>query len=110
MGIGPVPGVRTVLEKVGIDWTDVDLLGITEVFAAQVLVCFREWKLTEADDERVNVNGSGIPLGHPIGATGGRIPGESAPRDGPAGTRYRVEMMCIGGGQRLAVPFERIPA
>jgi len=83
------------------------LLAAKAATAAQVLACFREWKLTEADLERVNVNGSGISLGHPIGATGGRILAnllrELQRRDG----KYGLETMCIGGGQGIAAVFER---
>ena len=110
MGIGPVPAVGVALERAGVDWTDVDLLEINEAFAAQVIACFREWKLTEADLERVNVNGSGISLGHPIGATGGRILANLLREMDRREARYGVETMCIGGGQGLAALFERIPA
>jgi acetyl-CoA C-acetyltransferase len=110
MGIGPVPAVGVALERAGVDWTDVDLLEINEAFAAQVIACFREWKLTEADLERVNVNGSGISLGHPIGATGGRILANLLREMDRRQVRYGVETMCIGGGQGLAALFERIPA
>jgi acetyl-CoA C-acetyltransferase len=74
-----------------------------------VLACFREWKFTEADVERVNVNGSGISLGHPIGATGGRILANLLRELDRRDARYGMETMCIGGGQGLAAVFERIP-
>ena len=108
MGIGPVPAVAVALERAGVGWTDVDLLEINEAFAAQVIACFREWKLTEADLERVNVNGSGISLGHPIGATGGRILANLLREMDRRRSRYGLETMCIGGGQGLAALFERI--
>ena len=73
MGIGPVPAAQKALTRAGLSWSDIDLIELNEAFAAQVLGCFRGWGLSEADLERVNVNGSGISLGHPIGATGGRI-------------------------------------
>jgi acetyl-CoA C-acetyltransferase len=110
MGIGPVPAVDAALARAGIGWVDVDLLELNEAFAAQVLACFREWKLTEADLERVNVNGSGISLGHPIGATGGRILANLLRELDRRDARYGVETMCIGGGQGLAAVFERIAA
>ena len=110
MGIGPVPAVATALERAGVGWEDVDLLEINEAFAAQVIACLREWKLGEADLERVNVNGSGISLGHPIGATGGRILANLLRELDRRGGRYGLETMCIGGGQGLAALFERIPA
>ena len=73
MGIGPVPAAQQALERASLSFADIDLIELNEAFAAQVLGCFRGWGLTEEDLDRVNVNGSGISLGHPIGATGGRI-------------------------------------
>jgi len=105
MGIGPVPAVARALDAAALTLADIDLIELNEAFAAQVLACTREWKLTEADFERVNVNGSGISLGHPVGATGGRILAtltrEMARRD----ARFGLETMCIGGGQGLAAVF-----
>ena len=97
------------LQRAGLSFADLDLIELNEAFAAQVLAVLREWKLPD-ELERVNVNGSGISLGHPIGATGGRILTtllhELARRDG----RYGLETMCIGGGQGLAAVFERVGA
>ncbi len=108
MGIGPVPAVAKALDVASLTLADMDLIELNEAFAAQVLACTREWKFTDADFERVNVNGSGISLGHPVGATGGRILAtltrEMARRD----ARYGLETMCIGGGQGLAAVFERV--
>jgi acetyl-CoA C-acetyltransferase len=108
MGIGPVPATAKALERAGLKLADLDLIEINEAFAAQVLACTREWALAEADWERVNVHGSGISLGHPVGATGVRILAtllrELDRRDG----RYGLETMCIGGGQGLAAVFERV--
>ncbi|TVT51809.1 acetyl-CoA C-acetyltransferase, partial [Amycolatopsis rhizosphaerae] len=73
MGIGPVPATRRALDRAGLRLSDMDLIELNEAFAAQVLACTREWGFTEADSERLNVHGSGISLGHPVGATGGRI-------------------------------------
>ncbi len=107
MGIGPVPAVAKALDAAALTLADIDLIELNEAFAAQVLACTREWKFTDADFERTNVNGSGISLGHPVGATGGRILAtltrEMARRD----ARYGLETMCIGGGQGLAAVFER---
>lgn len=107
MGIGPVPAVAKTLGRAGLGINDVDLIELNEAFAAQVLACTREWGFGEADFERFNVNGSGISLGHPVGATGGRILAtmlnELDRREG----RYALETMCIGGGQGLAALFER---
>jgi acetyl-CoA C-acetyltransferase len=85
-----------------------DLIELNEAFAAQVLAVTRAWELGEKDFDRLNVNGSGISLGHPVGATGTRILAtglrELHRRDG----RYLLETMCIGGGQGLAAIFERV--
>jgi acetyl-CoA C-acetyltransferase len=107
MGIGPVPAVARALSAADLTLADIDLIELNEAFAAQVLACTREWAFRPADFERFNVNGSGISLGHPVGATGGRILAtltrEMARRD----VRYGLETMCIGGGQGLAAVFER---
>jgi acetyl-CoA C-acetyltransferase len=107
MGIGPVPAVAKALDGAALTLADMDLIELNEAFAAQVLACTREWKLGADDFARLNVNGSGIALGHPVGATGGRILAtltrEMVRRD----ARYGLETMCIGGGQGLAAVFER---
>jgi acetyl-CoA C-acetyltransferase len=106
MGIGPVPSSARALRNAGLKLDDMDLIELNEAFAAQVLAVTREWGLS--DFERLNVNGSGIALGHPVGATGARILAtmlrELERRDG----RYALETMCIGGGQGLAAVFERV--
>jgi acetyl-CoA C-acetyltransferase len=107
MGIGPVPATALALERAGITLDDVDLLEVNEAFAAQVLACLREWKL-DATDDRINPNGSGISLGHPVGATGARILATLAHELRRREGRYAVETMCIGGGQGLAAVFERV--
>jgi acetyl-CoA C-acetyltransferase len=96
------------LERAGLKLSDVDLIELNEAFAAQVLAVAREWGLTDADWERVNVNGSGISLGHPVGATGARILTTLAREMVRRGVRYGLETMCIGGGQGLAAVFERV--
>jgi len=108
MGLGPVPSTRIAVRRAGIAMKDVDLIEINEAFAAQVLAVAREWKFTEADWMRTNVNGGGISLGHPIGATGGRILAGLARHLHRTGGRYGLETMCIGGGQGLAAIFERV--
>jgi acetyl-CoA C-acetyltransferase len=108
MGIGPVPAVAKALGAAELSLADVDLIELNEAFAAQVLACTREWKLTDADFERLNVNGSGISLGHPVGATGGRILATLAREMDRRDARYGLETMCIGGGQGLAAVFERV--
>ncbi|QYX76609.1 acetyl-CoA C-acetyltransferase [Streptomyces akebiae] len=108
MGIGPVPAAQRALERAGLQWSDLDLVELNEAFAAQVLACLREWKLGDGDLERVNVNGSGISLGHPIGATGGRILANLLRELDRRDARYGMETMCIGGGQGIAAIFERV--
>ncbi len=108
MGIGPVPATAKALRAADLTLADMDLIELNEAFAAQVLACVREWKLTEDDLERVNVNGSGISLGHPVGATGGRILATLTREMDRRGVRYGLETMCIGGGQGLAAVFERV--
>jgi acetyl-CoA acetyltransferase family protein len=109
MGIGPVPSTERALQRAGLGLDQLDLIEINEAFAAQVLAVMREWKL-EDGFERVNVNGSGISLGHPIGATGGRILATLLRELRRRGARYGLETMCIGGGQGLAAVFENVRA
>lgn len=108
MGIGPVPATRRALERGGLSLSDMDLIELNEAFAAQVLAVTREWKFTDRDFERLNVNGSGISLGHPVGATGTRILATLLREMDRRGARYGLETMCIGGGQGLAAVFERV--
>lgn len=107
MGIGPVPSTAKALERAGLELKDIDLIELNEAFAAQVIACLREWKFTSGDQARLNVNGSGISLGHPVGATGGRILATLLREMNRRGARYGVETMCIGGGQGLTAVFER---
>ena len=108
MGIGPVPATEVALRNAGLDLADIDLIELNEAFAAQALAVMREWKFTATDLERTNVQGSGISLGHPVGATGGRMLATLARELHRRGARYGLETMCIGGGQGLAAIFERI--
>ncbi|MGZ4571773.1 MAG: acetyl-CoA C-acetyltransferase [Blastococcus sp.] len=108
MGIGPVPATAKALAQAGIGLRDVDLIELNEAFASQVLAVTREWGFTDADFERTNVNGSGISLGHPVGATGGRILATLLREMDRREARYGLETMCIGGGQGLAALFERV--
>lgn len=107
MGIGPVPATAKALEKAGLTLADIDLIELNEAFAAQALAVTREWGLGRDDFERLNVNGSGISLGHPVGATGGRILATLLREMDRRGARYGLETMCIGGGQGIAAVFER---
>ncbi|MFD4669950.1 acetyl-CoA C-acetyltransferase [Lentzea sp. NPDC058450] len=107
MGIGPVPASQAALDRAGLTLDDMDVLELNEAFAAQVLAVLREWKVDSAD-ERLNPNGSGISLGHPVGATGARILATLAHEMHRRGSRYGLETMCIGGGQGLAAVFEAV--
>jgi acetyl-CoA C-acetyltransferase len=108
MGIGPVPATELALAKAGLTLADMDLVELNEAFAAQALAVMREWKFTATDLERTNVQGSGISLGHPVGATGGRMLATLARELDRREGRYGLETMCIGGGQGLAAVFERV--
>jgi acetyl-CoA C-acetyltransferase len=108
MGIGPVPATARALAGAELELKDIDLIELNEAFAAQVLACTREWGFTPSDSARLNVNGSGISLGHPVGATGGRILATLAREMTRRCARYGLETMCIGGGQGLAAVFERV--
>ncbi|GAA3050496.1 acetyl-CoA C-acetyltransferase [Pseudonocardia yunnanensis] len=108
MGIGPVPAVAKAMDAAELTLADMDLIELNEAFAAQVLAVTREWKLAPEDFDRLNVNGSGISLGHPVGATGGRILATLTREMTRREVRYGLETMCIGGGQGLAAVFERV--
>jgi acetyl-CoA C-acetyltransferase len=110
MGIGPVPATEVALGKAGLRMSDIDLIELNEAFAAQALAVMREWQFGTTDLERTNVHGSGISLGHPVGATGGRMLATLGRELNRRGARYGLETMCIGGGQGLAAVFERIDA
>ena len=109
MGIGPVPATARALERADLTLGDMDLIELNEAFASQVLACTRLWNLGTDDMGRVNVNGSGISLGHPVGATGARILATLLHEMQRREARYGLETMCIGGGQGLSAVFERIP-
>jgi len=110
MGIGPVPATRDALDRAGLKLSDIDLIELNEAFAAQVLACTREWGFGSGDLDRLNVHGSGISLGHPVGATGTRILTTMTRELQRRDARYGLETMCIGGGQGLAAVFERCSA
>jgi acetyl-CoA C-acetyltransferase len=105
MGIGPVPAVERLFRRNGLSWDDIDLVELNEAFAPQVLAVLKGWNWDDRD--RLNVNGSGISLGHPIGATGVRILATLTRELHRRKGRYGLETMCIGGGQGLAAVFER---
>ena len=110
MGIGPVPASAVALQRAGLTLADMDVIELNEAFAAQALAVMREWNFTDTDRERTNIHGSGISLGHPVGATGGRMLATLARELHRRDARYGLETMCIGGGQGLAAVFERVPA
>tara|TARA_B100000745_G_scaffold290014_1_gene228560 strand:+ start:34 stop:1173 length:1140 start_codon:yes stop_codon:yes gene_type:complete len=105
MGIGPVSATNKVMAKLGLSLSDMDLIELNEAFAAQVLAVLREWKLP--NDDKLNVNGSGISLGHPIAATGARILTTLLHEMERSDAQFGLETMCVGGGQGVAAVFER---
>ncbi|MDQ6835704.1 MAG: acetyl-CoA C-acetyltransferase [Actinomycetota bacterium] len=109
MGIGPVPATAKALKRAGLRMDEMELIELNEAFAAQALAVLREWDLPDGL-KRVNVNGSGISLGHPVGATGGRILATLLRELHRREARFGLETMCIGGGQGLAAIFENVQA
>ncbi|WP_275106654.1 acetyl-CoA C-acyltransferase [Ornithinimicrobium flavum] len=109
MGIGPVPASAEALARAGLSLDDMDLIELNEAFAAQALAVLAEWGMGDPSTwDRLNVNGSGISLGHPVGATGARILATVAHELHRRQGRYALETMCIGGGQGLAAVLERV--
>jgi acetyl-CoA C-acetyltransferase len=106
MGIGPVPAVERLFGRTRLGWKDIDLVELNEAFAPQVLAVLKGWGWNDRD--KLNVNGSGISLGHPIGATGVRMLATMLNELGRRKARLGLETMCIGGGQGMAAIFERI--
>jgi len=104
MGIGPVPAVRKLLAEAGLTVADIDVWEVNEAFAAQALAVSRDLDLPA---DRTNPNGSGVGLGHPIGATGAILVVKALHELARTGGRYAVTTMCIGGGQGIAALFER---
>ena len=105
MGIGPIPATRKVLERTGLSVADLDVIESNEAFAAQACAVIRE---LDFDPAKVNPNGSGISLGHPVGATGAIITVKAIHELHRTGGRYALVTMCIGGGQGIAAIFERV--
>jgi acetyl-CoA C-acetyltransferase len=105
MGMGPVPAVRQVLDRAGMKVDDIDVFEVNEAFAAQALAVVRELGLPA---DRTNPNGSGVSLGHPIGATGAILVVKALYELARTGGQYALVTMCIGGGQGIAAIFERI--
>jgi acetyl-CoA C-acetyltransferase len=108
MGIGPVPATSRLFARTGLSLDRMDLIELNEAFACQVLACVKGWgSAMDEMEDRLNVNGSGISLGHPVGATGVRILTTLLHEMKRRGARYGLETMCIGGGQGIAAVFER---
>ncbi|MCP4406627.1 MAG: acetyl-CoA C-acyltransferase family protein [Gammaproteobacteria bacterium] len=105
MGIGPVPAVKKLLSNTGVSISDIDVFEVNEAFAAQALAVTRDLELPM---ERTNPNGSGISLGHPIGATGTIVSVKAIHELQRTGGRYALATMCIGGGQGIAALYERM--
>ena len=105
MGIGPVPATRRVMERAGLTVDQMDVIESNEAFAAQACAVAKELNF---DPAKVNPNGSGISLGHPVGATGAIISTKAIHELHRIGGRYALATMCIGGGQGIAAIFERV--
>lgn len=105
MGTGPVPAVRKALDKSGMNIGDIDLVELNEAFASQALYCMRE---LDMDLDKTNVNGSGISLGHPVGATGAIMTVKLMEEIGLRDQELGLVTMCVGGGQGVATIFERV--
>jgi acetyl-CoA acetyltransferase len=103
--IAPVEAANKALARAGKTWADVDLVELNEAFASQALACVRDWP--DLDPEKVNVHGGAIAIGHPLGASGGRIIGHAAHELARRGGGVAVVAICIGVGQALAVVLER---
>jgi 3-oxoadipyl-CoA thiolase len=107
MGIGPVAASKKALARAGLSIKDMDIIEINEAFAAQVLACLKGLEV-QFDDSRVNPNGGAIAVGHPLGASGGRLALTAARQLQRSGGRYALVSLCIGGGQGMAAILERI--
>jgi acetyl-CoA acyltransferase len=104
MGIGPLPAVKKLLAKNNLKVDDIDVYEVNEAFASQAVYCTKELGLPE---DRVNINGGAIALGHPLGCTGAKLTATALYELKRRGGRYAVVTMCIGGGQGAAGLFER---
>jgi acetyl-CoA acyltransferase len=104
-GTGPVPAIRKLLERTGVRLDDIDLVELNEAFAAQVLACLKELPI---DENRLNVNGGAIALGHPLGCTGARLTVSLLHEMQRRKARYGMVTLCVGGGMGAAALFERI--
>ena len=105
MGMGPVPAVRKALARAGLTVADLDVVEINEAFSSQALACLRELQIPM---DKVNLDGGGLSIGHPLGATGARITGKAASLLKREGGRYALATQCIGGGQGIATVLEAV--
>ena len=105
MGIGPVEAIPNALDAAGLSLDQIDLIELNEAFASQVLACARELGI---DEERLNVNGGAIALGHPLGCSGARLSGTLVRELRRRGGKYGVATLCVGVGQGLATVFEAV--
>jgi acetyl-CoA acyltransferase len=105
MGIGPVAATRKALARAGLTMAQMDVVELNEAFASQALACVRDLDIAE---ERLNLDGGAIALGHPLGATGARIVGKAASLLARTGGHYALATQCIGGGQGIATVLERV--
>jgi acetyl-CoA acyltransferase len=105
MGIGPIPATRKALARAAVNAADLDVIEINEAFGSQALACIRELNLNPA---AINIDGGGLALGHPLGATGARITGKAAALLFRNGGRYALATQCIGGGQGIATVLETL--
>ena len=106
MGLGPVPATQKLLSRTGQRLEDFNVIELNEAFAAQILACFEEYPELGRQLDRININGSGISLGHPIGATGAILAVKTLHELKRTGGGLGLATMCIGGGQGIAVAFE----
>ncbi len=105
MGIGPIPATRKALARAGLSAADLDVIEINEAFSSQALACIRDLGL---DPAKINLDGGGLAIGHPLGATGARITGKAASLLARENGRYALATQCIGGGQGIATILERV--
>jgi acetyl-CoA acyltransferase len=105
MGIGPIPATRKALARAGLSAADLDVIEINEAFSSQALACIRDLGL---DPAKINLDGGGLSIGHPLGATGARITGKAASLLAREKGRYALATQCIGGGQGIATILERV--
>jgi len=105
MGLGPIPATQKVLRKLGLTMKDIDLVELNEAFACQAIACLKE---LEINLDKCNLNGSGISIGHPVGATGARITYSLAMQMQKRDLNVGLATLCIGGGQGMAIVLERL--